>query len=156
MYNSISTLLIHLHTVKWFQVLICITNNSIKHQSFVYTVKWSVLFQTIQFSISHLFALSLNVKQFILNHRKGPIRCYHFGPEWTWEQWRWRGILHCPNLQYYQSLNIRLFNVISKKFIEKGLTPLQRCNEGVFCIAWISSISRASTSDYLMSYPGNL
>ena len=23
--------------VKWFQVLLCITNNSIKHQSFVYT-----------------------------------------------------------------------------------------------------------------------
>ena len=25
------------HTVKWLQVLLCITNNSIKHQSFVYT-----------------------------------------------------------------------------------------------------------------------
>ena len=24
-----------------FQVLLCITNNSIKHQSFVYTIKWS-------------------------------------------------------------------------------------------------------------------
>ena len=23
--------------VKWFQVLLCITNNSIKHQSFIYT-----------------------------------------------------------------------------------------------------------------------
>ena len=32
--------LIFLHTVKWFQVLLCITNNSIKQQSFVYTVKW--------------------------------------------------------------------------------------------------------------------
>ena len=30
--------LILLHTVKWFQVLLCITNNSIKHQSFIYTV----------------------------------------------------------------------------------------------------------------------
>ena len=27
--------------VKWFQVLLRITNNLIKHQSFVYTVKWS-------------------------------------------------------------------------------------------------------------------
>ena len=26
-----------LHTVKCFQVLLCITNNMIKHQSFVYT-----------------------------------------------------------------------------------------------------------------------
>ena len=29
--------LILLHTVKGFQVLQCFTNNSIKHQSFVYT-----------------------------------------------------------------------------------------------------------------------
>ena len=40
--------------------MLCITNNSIKYQS--------VLFQIIQFSISYLFALSLNVKQGI-----GPI-----------------------------------------------------------------------------------
>ena len=55
--------LILLHTVKGFQVLLCITNNSIKHLSFVYTQlnDQTVLFQTIRFSISHLFALSLNV-----------------------------------------------------------------------------------------------
>ena len=29
--------LILLHTVKWFQVLLCITNNTIKYLSFVYT-----------------------------------------------------------------------------------------------------------------------
>ena len=29
--------LILLHTVKWFQVLLYIANNSIKHRSFVYT-----------------------------------------------------------------------------------------------------------------------
>ena len=43
--------------VKWFQVLPCITNNSINHQSFIYTqlnVK-TVLFQTIQFSINTQF-----------------------------------------------------------------------------------------------------
>ena len=35
------------------------TNNSIKHQTFVYTQSnnQTVLFQTIQYSISHLFAL---------------------------------------------------------------------------------------------------
>ena len=45
-----------LHTVKWFQVLLCITNNSIKYQSSVYTQlnDQTVLFLTIQFSISHL------------------------------------------------------------------------------------------------------
>ena len=66
-----STLLIDLHTAKWFQVLSCITNNSIKHQSFVYTQlnDQTVLFQTIQFSISHFITLSSNVKQFYLIHR---------------------------------------------------------------------------------------
>ena len=40
--------------VKWFHVLLCITKNSIKHQSFVCTQlkEQTVLFQTIQFSIS--------------------------------------------------------------------------------------------------------
>ena len=48
--------------VKWFQVL-RITNNPIKHQSFVYTYSTdeTVLFQTIYFSIGHLFELRLNV-----------------------------------------------------------------------------------------------
>ena len=45
-------------------------NNSIKHQLFVHTKlnDQTVLFLTIQFSISHLFALSLNVLQFYLTH----------------------------------------------------------------------------------------
>ena len=64
-------MLILLHTVKWFQVLLCITSNSITHQSFVYTLlkDQTLLFLTILFSISHLFALSLNAKQFYLTHR---------------------------------------------------------------------------------------
>ena len=40
--------------VRWFKVLLCITNDSIKHQSFVYiqlNVK-TVLFQIIQFTMS--------------------------------------------------------------------------------------------------------
>ena len=65
-----STLLICLHTLKWLQVLLCITNNSIKHQSFVYIQLnvQTVLFHIIQFRINHLFALSLNVEQFYLTH----------------------------------------------------------------------------------------
>ena len=44
-----------------------------QHQSFIYTQlnDQTVLFQTIHFSIHHLFALSLNVKQFYLTHIKG-------------------------------------------------------------------------------------
>ena len=47
------------------------TNNSFKHQKFVYTLlnDQTVLFQTIQFSISHLFGHSLNVNQLYLIHR---------------------------------------------------------------------------------------
>ena len=50
-------------TVKLFQVLLWIPNNSIKHQSCLYTQlnEQTVLFQTIQSRISHLFVLSLNV-----------------------------------------------------------------------------------------------
>ena len=39
-----------------------------------------------------------------------PIRCYYSGPKGTWERW---GIPHSPNLQYYWSLTIRFFSVIT-------------------------------------------
>ena len=75
--------LILLHTVKWFQVLLYITNNLTEHRSFVYTElnDQTLLFLAIQFSISHLFALSLNVKQFYLTHRWDPFRFYNSDPE---------------------------------------------------------------------------
>ena len=65
-----STLCVCLHTIRFFQVLLYITNNSIKYQSFLYAQLngYSVLFLTIQFSISLLFALSLDDKQFYLIH----------------------------------------------------------------------------------------
>ena len=47
-----------INKVKWLQVLLWITNNSIKHKSFMHiqlNVK-TVLFQTIQFSISTQFS----------------------------------------------------------------------------------------------------
>ena len=54
-------LFLHVHTVKWFQVLLCISNNSIKNKSFVYTQlnDQTVQVLLIQFIISHLFAHSL-------------------------------------------------------------------------------------------------
>ena len=45
----------------------------------------TVLFLTIQFSRSYLFAHSLNVKKFYLTHKWDPFRCYRSGTEWTWE-----------------------------------------------------------------------
>ena len=72
--------------------------------------------------MSHLFELSLNVKQIYLTYRWDPIRCYHSEPEWTWEQWQLRGT------QHYWSLTIWLFSVISRTLIGWGLTALlQRC-----------------------------
>ena len=56
------------------------------------------------------------------------IRCYHSGPEWTWEWWQWRGTQHSPKLQHYWNLTIRLFTVISRTLIVRSLTPLQRSN----------------------------
>ena len=49
----------------------CIINSLLKHNSFVYSQlnNQTVLFQTILFSISHLFTLSSNVKQFYLTHK---------------------------------------------------------------------------------------
>ena len=60
--------------VKWFQVLLYISNNSIKNPSFVYAQlnDQIVLFLTIQFSLRHLFALSLNVKTVLLDPQIGP------------------------------------------------------------------------------------
>ena len=45
--------------------------NSIKHSSFIDTQLYNQtdLFQMIQFSTSHLFEHSLNVKQSYLNHK---------------------------------------------------------------------------------------
>ena len=48
------------------------------------------------------------------------IRCYHSGPQWTWEQWQWRGTLHSPKLQHHWNLTIRLFIVISRTLVGGG------------------------------------
>ena len=54
-------LMICLPTVKRSQVLLCIANNSIKHQSFIYTRSNDLIVQflTIQFSVITLFKLGL-------------------------------------------------------------------------------------------------
>ena len=100
-----------------------ITNNSIKHQSFVYT---QLNDQTDQFNTSHLFAHSLNVKYFYLTHTYNPIRCYYSKSEWTWEQWQCWGTRHSPKLQHYWSLKaIRLFSVITRTLIGRGYPSVE-------------------------------
>ena len=57
--------------IKWFKVLLYVINNSIKQQLFVCSQLNGqiVLFQAIQYCLSHLFALSLNIKQFYSTHK---------------------------------------------------------------------------------------
>ena len=60
-------------------VLLCISNSSTKHQSFVRMQlnDQTVLFLAIQYSINHLFVHSLNIKQFYFTHWQNYIKCYH-------------------------------------------------------------------------------
>ena len=51
--------------------------------------------------------------------------CYHSGPEWTWEQWQWRGPPHSPKSQHHWNLAIRLFSVISRTLIEWSYTSAE-------------------------------
>ena len=45
-------------TFIWFQILLCITNHSIQHQSFVYTVRWSNSFIWKNFNFASAICLS--------------------------------------------------------------------------------------------------
>ena len=74
--------------------------------------------------ISHLFALSLNVKQFY-STVSGATTPVQREPGCDGNE----GKLHSPKFQHYWSFPIRLFNVISRKLVEGGgITPLQRCS----------------------------
>ena len=88
-------------------------------------------FQVIQFSQIVLIQTIYFGKsmQFCLINRWGPIRCYHSGPEWTWEKWQWRGTPNSSKLQHHWNLTIRLFSVIYRALIEGGgrLTYYSRC-----------------------------
>ena len=86
--------------------MLYITNNSVKHKSFLYTQlnDQIVLFLTIQFSMSHLFALSLKVKQVL--------------PLWArvnLGEMAMKRYSVFPKLQQYWSLSIRFFAIISRK-----------------------------------------
>ena len=51
------------------------------------------------------------------------IRCYHSGPEWTWERWQGSGTLHFSKPQHYCNFTIRLFSVISRTLMGGGSYP---------------------------------
>ena len=104
------------------------SNNSILHK---YTVSMSktVLFQTVQFSISTHFSPTWSID-------RKPIRCYHFMPQWTWEKWQRRGTPHSPKFQYNWNLTIRLFSIISRTLVG-GVLPL--CREAVSLLFYDSS-----------------
>ena len=84
-----------------------------------------VLFQAIQFNINAQLSSIWPID-------RKPIRCYHSGPEWTWEWWQWRGTLHSPKPQHYWNLTIRLFRVIFRILIGVcGEEVLPFCREAV-------------------------
>ena len=75
----------------------------------------TVLFLTILFNVCHLFAHSLNVKEFYLTYLVLSL-CW----EWTWQQWQWNGIPHSPKLY-----RLILYPGHSVRWC---LIPLQRCS----------------------------
>ena len=103
--------------------MLIIRNNSIKHQSFFYSLlnDQTVLFSTSQFSII-IFCIQFKY-QFYLTHRYDPIRCNNSGIEWTWERWQGRGTPHSPKLQHYWILTINLFNVLFRTIVGGGTYP---------------------------------
>ena len=89
-----------------------------------------VLFLAIQFSISHVFLHSLNVKQFYLTQREDLINCYDFGLEWTLKRWQWRSTPYSQRfndllsnfLMSYQDTRLRSILLV-KRFTRFILQP---------------------------------
>ena len=89
-----------LNKVKWFQVLLCITNNSIRYLSFIKKVKYqTVLFLTIQFRISPLFTLRVDLEAMAMKGYSGfpkvPALLEHHHPIFSSHirNTRWREVL---------------------------------------------------------------
>ena len=121
------------HQSKWFQVLLCITTNSTKHQSFVHTVKWSNS-SISNNSLSHkLFPCSqFKCQTLLFDPYIGPYQVLHTGPKWIRERWQWWGTSHSLKHQY-RCLTLRLFIFISKTLVKRGrgLTLQLRCSRSI-------------------------
>ena len=107
--------------------------------------------QLIQFSLSTQFSSVWPIDWTL-------IKCYHSRPEWTWEQWQWRGTQLSTKLQLYWNLTIRLFSVISRTLVE-GVLPL--CREAVsvfYSPSWLGKIlyvyicTKISTHTHVHTY----
>ena len=116
----------------------CYLSLTIQLKSFVYTLLNN---QTFQFSISHLFAHSLNVRQFYLTLSDATTQGLS-GPGSDGNEGVLR-FLHSPKLQDL-ALN-SLQGLICHKTQQTKPNQTQS-----------SSITGASPSDYLVSYPGHL
>ena len=96
--------------VKWFQELLCITNNSLKHKSFIQTQlnDQTVLFQAIQLSINTYFSTNWPIDR-TLSGATTPGQSGHGSEGHKW-------ILRIPQslTLHYWSLTVRLFSVISR------------------------------------------
>ena len=121
--------------VKWFQVLLCITNNSIKHHSFIYIQlnDQTVLFQAIQFSISTQFSSIWLIDRTLL----GATALGHSGHGSDGNE----GVLWIlQSSSISGALTIRLFSVISRTLIG-GVLPLYWDAVSVFYSpSWLGQI----------------
>ena len=109
--------------------MLSITNNSIKYQTFVYTVKWSR---------SCIFNYSIQHKSFVCTQFKyqtvlfdlwwDPIRSYHSEPEWTWERCQWS---FTPHSLLYRDAVVVFYSpsrLGHQYYRWWALNPLQRCS----------------------------
>ena len=106
--------------------MLCITNNSISHQSLIYTVLdvETVLFQATNFSISTYFSFIWPIHRALSDAATAGWS----GRGSDDNEWFFR---ITQNLQHYWNISIRLFNVISKSLVE-GVSSLCREAVGVF------------------------
>ena len=124
--------------------MLSITNNSIKHQSFLYTQlnDQAVLFLTIQLNLNHLFVLILNIKTFLFDPIKGL-------PLWVrvnLEVMAMKGLYRfSQNFSTTRALQSD-FSVITMTLIDagRGLTSLQRCSQ---CILQFQPTGQAQWRD---------
>ena len=110
-----------LRTVKWFQEMLGVINNSIKYQSFVYSQlkDKTVLFQTIQFSISHLFAL-FKFQTVLFDLLIGPYQLLPLQIRVDLGEILMKVYSTFPKLQHYWSPTLWVFRVIFRIVVVGG------------------------------------
>ena len=117
--------LIRVNKVEWFQVLLCIINNSVKHQSLVYTI------QTTNIITQFFLYARLHLKQFYFSLAS----------------------LHSLNVKNTSSWPID--RTLSGATTPDQTGHGSIGNKGVLRIPQSSSITGTSPSDFLVSYSGH-